>query len=115
MKNFVQWLLAFFFSRRETFLVDFLNESSQDDLFLDKSGNTDEPSEDTPSKDCFDTGRYCTSTVDCIYRVGGMGEIGSNPGYTKKNLLSPLPKIPVYVPTCRAPSLLSCHHLLVRQ
>ncbi|XP_073454922.1 WD repeat-containing protein 62 [Aquarana catesbeiana] len=48
--------------RRETFLVDFLNESSQDDLFLDKSGNTDEASEDTPSKDCFDTDLPCLQT-----------------------------------------------------
>ncbi|KAM5146323.1 WD repeat-containing protein 62 isoform 2-T2 [Mantella aurantiaca] len=40
--------------RRETFMVDLLDESSQDDLFLDKSGNADEPSVDTPSKDRFD-------------------------------------------------------------
>ncbi|XP_018421055.1 PREDICTED: WD repeat-containing protein 62-like [Nanorana parkeri] len=40
--------------RRQTFLVDFLDESSHDDLFLDKSSNADEPSMDTPSVDRFD-------------------------------------------------------------
>ncbi|KAM9326398.1 WD repeat-containing protein 62-like [Gastrophryne carolinensis] len=41
-------------SRRETFLADFLDESSHDDLFLDKS-NADEPSLETPYKERFET------------------------------------------------------------
>ncbi|XP_075042861.1 WD repeat-containing protein 62-like isoform X2 [Mixophyes fleayi] len=39
-------------TRRETFIVDILDESSHDDLFFDKSSDVDEPSTNTPSKDC---------------------------------------------------------------
>ncbi|XP_068106533.1 WD repeat-containing protein 62 [Hyperolius riggenbachi] len=37
--------------RREVFFADFLDESSHDELFLDKSTNNDEPSLDTPSRE----------------------------------------------------------------
>ncbi|XP_072286879.1 WD repeat-containing protein 62 [Pyxicephalus adspersus] len=48
--------------RRETFLVDFLDESSHDDLFLDRSSNADEESVDTPSRDHFDADPSCLQT-----------------------------------------------------
>ncbi|XP_063794053.1 WD repeat-containing protein 62 [Pseudophryne corroboree] len=41
-------------NRRETFMVDILDESSHDDLFFEKSSDVDEPSF-TPSKDCSET------------------------------------------------------------
>ncbi|XP_056395187.1 WD repeat-containing protein 62-like [Hyla sarda] len=41
-------------NRRETFMVCPLDESSQDDLFFDRSSDVDEPSPDTPIQDSFE-------------------------------------------------------------
>ncbi|XP_069799958.1 WD repeat-containing protein 62 [Dendropsophus ebraccatus] len=41
-------------TRRETFIVCPLDESSQDDLFFERSSDVDEPSLDTPTKDCYE-------------------------------------------------------------
>ncbi|XP_075692514.1 WD repeat-containing protein 62 isoform X2 [Rhinoderma darwinii] len=41
-------------ARRETFMASPLDESSHDDLFLDRSSDVDEPSIDTPIKDRFE-------------------------------------------------------------
>ncbi|XP_073404932.1 WD repeat-containing protein 62 [Dendrobates tinctorius] len=41
-------------TRRETFVIGPLDESSQDDLFYDRNSDVDEPSPDTPINDSFE-------------------------------------------------------------